>query len=161
MRKFVFAFAIMFLTGLATSFAQTTAEAEKRAASLSDKMIKELQLNNFQARKLRALNLANAQKMVAFEQKFSNNPAELDKCIKGVCKERDTELESLLSTSQYSRYYSSRKALVAHDKQYALQLEKQNGRAAKTMVSQTSQESQRTFPKPEVAVVKATSSVNK
>ncbi|WP_066510361.1 hypothetical protein [Rufibacter sp. DG15C] len=159
MRNFVFAFAIVLLSGVA-SFAQNV-EAEKRATNLSDKMIKELQLNNFQARKLRALNLANANKMIAFEQKFAENPAELDRCIKGVCKERDTQLESLLSTSQYSRYYSSRKALVAHDQQYAMQLEKQNGRTAKGMVSQTSQESQRTFPKPDVAVVKANSSVNK
>ncbi|QHL86106.1 hypothetical protein GU926_01040 [Nibribacter ruber] len=158
MRKFVFAFVIMLLTGV-TSFAQ--GPAEQRAASLSDKMIKELQLNQFQSRKLRALNLENAKKMVAFEEKFASNPAELDKCIKGVCKDRDVQLESLLSTAQYSQYYSSRKALVAHDKQYALQLEKRNGKVAKTLVSPSDEDAKRSFPKPEVAVVKPASSVNK
>ncbi|WP_062544840.1 hypothetical protein [Rufibacter tibetensis] len=159
MKRFVYTLALVLLVSI-TSFAQSGGTAEQRAKNLSDKMIRELQLNNFQSRKLREINLKNAQKMVEFENKFSNNPTELEKCINGVCKERDIELEGLLSTAQYSQYYSARKAFNSYDRQYALQLQKENGRVAKTLVAQDKTDAKRTFPQTQPAIIKETSAKN-
>jgi hypothetical protein len=153
MKRLVYTLALV-LSVCLTASAQDGGTAEQRAKNLSDKMIRDLQLNNYQSRKLRELNLINAQKMVEFENKFANNPAELEKCINGVCKERDLALESLLSTSQYSRYYGARKTFNSFDRQYALQLQKENGKAAKTLVAQDKSSTKRTFPEPETAIIK-------
>ncbi|WP_181308869.1 hypothetical protein [Rufibacter sp. XAAS-G3-1] len=153
MKRLVYTLALVLSVSFA-SFAQSGGTAEQRAKSLSDKMIRELQLNNYQSRKLRELNLMNAKKMVDFEAKHANNPAELEKCINGVCKERDIALEDLLSTAQYSRYYSARKSFNNFDRQYAQQLLKENGKAAKTLIAQDKTDTKRTFPQPETALIK-------
>ncbi|WP_205503293.1 hypothetical protein [Rufibacter psychrotolerans] len=153
MKRFVYTLALVLFASLA-SFAQNGGSAEQRAKNLSDKMIRDLQLNNYQSRKLREINLKNAQKMVDFETKYANNPAELEKCITGVCKERDRELEALLSTAQYSQYYSARKALNSYDRDYALKLQKDNARVAKTLVAQDKADAKRTFPATAPAIIK-------
>ncbi|GGK71225.1 hypothetical protein ACD591_04605 [Rufibacter glacialis] len=158
MKRLVYTLALVLLVSL-TTFAQT-GTAEQRAKNLSDKMIRELQLNNFQSRKLREINLKNAQKMVDFENKFANNPAELEKCINGVCKERDVELERLLSTAQYSQYYGARKSFNSFDRQYAQLLQKENGRVAKTLVAQDKTDAKRSFPEPQAAIIKESSPKN-
>ncbi|RNI22497.1 hypothetical protein [Rufibacter latericius] len=153
MKRLVYTLALVLSVSFA-SFAQNGGTAEQRAKNLSDKMIRELQLNNYQSRKLREMNLANAQKMVDFETKYANNPAELERCINGVCKERDVALERLLSTAQYSRYYGARKSFNSYDRAYALQLQKENGKAAKSLIAQDKASAKRTFPQPETAVIK-------
>lgn len=159
MKRFVFALVLALVT-TAVSFAQHVETAQQRADNLSNKMIRELQLNNYQSRKLRALNLKNAQKMVEFETKYANDQSELEKCINGVCKERDRALENLLSTAQYSQYYSARKSLNTFDRQYALQLRRQDSKVAKTLVAQDQADAKRTFPQPETAVIKESAGTN-
>ena len=57
--------------------------------------------------------------MAAIEQKHAGNPKLIDEQCKGVCKERDNELLSVLSNNQYSDYYSSRADFYKYDKDYA------------------------------------------
>lgn len=159
MKNLMFALLITLFTSVA-SFAQNGSSAEQRANNLSDKMIRELQLNNYQSRKLRAINLDKTKKMMDLETKYANNPAELAKCINGVCKERDLELEALLSTVQYSQYYSARKSFNSYDREYAMNLERQNGKVAQSLVGKGSGESTHNFPKPVVTVVKAKTTID-
>ncbi|MFT2008760.1 hypothetical protein ACMA1I_08810 [Pontibacter sp. 13R65] len=91
---------------------------EQRANNLSDKMIRELRLNNYQSAKVRAINLDKAAKMVAAEKAFAGNQEMLDKQYKAICSERDRELERVLSTVQYNNYFGSRKSLTKFDLQY-------------------------------------------
>jgi ABC-type transporter MlaC component len=95
---------------------------EERANRLSDQMIRELKLNNFQANRLRAINQEKIGKMADIEQKYAANPVLVDKNCKGVCKERDNELESFLSTDQYSVYYGARTKYYKYDKDFAAQI---------------------------------------
>ena len=95
---------------------------EERANRLSDQMIRELKLNNFQANRLRAINQEKIGKMADIEQKYAANPVLVDKNCKGVCKERDNELESFLSTDQYSRYFHSREAFYKYGMNAASEL---------------------------------------
>ncbi|MFB9862542.1 hypothetical protein EFA69_18515 [Rufibacter immobilis] len=159
MKRFAYTLVLVLFVSIA-SFAQSGTTAEQRAKNLSDKMIRELQLNNYQSRKLREINLKNAKKMVEFEEMHANNPKELEKCINGVCKERDVELENLLSTAQYSQYYGSRKSFNTYDREYAVLLQKQNGKVAKTLVAQDKADAKRTFSQPETAVIKEASPRN-
>ncbi|WP_192821195.1 hypothetical protein [Rufibacter sp. LB8] len=156
MKRFVYTLVLMIAVGF-TSFAQNVETAEQRAKGISDRMIRELQLNNFQSRKIREINLDKAKKMMEFEAKFAGNQAELDKCFMGVCKERDKEVERVLSTAQYSQYYSARKAFNSFDREYAMKLQKENGKAAKALVAQDQADAKRTFPATQTAVIKETS----
>ncbi|MFC6999281.1 hypothetical protein [Rufibacter roseus] len=153
MKNFVYTLALVLFVCVG-AFAQNTQTAEQRARNLSDKMIRDLQLNNYQSKKLRAINLDKAKKMAEFERMYAGNPAELEKCYKGLCKERDKELEDFLSTAQYSQYYSTRKSFNSYDQEYALKLKKENAKVAKTLVAEDSKDAKRTFPQPEVAVIK-------
>ena len=92
--------------------------AKDRATHLSNKMIRELALNNYQARKVNEINLDVAKQMLAIEQQYAGNQQKIDELCGGVCAVRDTKLENVLSTVQYNDYYGSRKNLVALDKQY-------------------------------------------
>ena len=98
--------------------ASKSLSATARANHLTDKMIRELRLNNYQARKLRAINLDKVNRMMAIEAK-GGDPSQIDNDCKGVCKERDQELENILSTDQYSKYFSNRPDYYKLDKDYA------------------------------------------
>lgn len=93
--------------------------AKQRADRLSDQMIQELRLNNFQAKRLREINQEKVSKMMAIEQKYANDPALVEKNCLGVCRERDKELESFLSFDQYSKYYGNRSEFYKYDKDFA------------------------------------------
>ncbi|KAA9345786.1 hypothetical protein [Adhaeribacter soli] len=93
--------------------------ASQRANYLTDQMIRELKLNNYQARTLRAINLDKVTRMMAIEAK-GGDPNQIDNDCKGVCKDRDKELENLLSTEQYSKYYGNRPNYYKLDKDYAM-----------------------------------------
>jgi hypothetical protein len=92
---------------------------QERAQRLSEQMTRELRLNGYQATKVRAINEDKIAKMAAIEQKHAGNPTLIDEQCKGVCKERDKELVTVLSNNQYSDYYSSRAAFYKYDKDYA------------------------------------------
>jgi hypothetical protein len=92
---------------------------QERAQRLSEQMARELRLNGYQATKLRAINEDKIAKMAAIEQKHAGNPQLIEEQCKGVCKERDKELLSVLSNNQYSDYYDSRASFYRYDKDYA------------------------------------------
>lgn len=96
--------------------------AKQRADRLSDQMIRELQLNNFQANRLRTINREKVDKMITIEQKYASDPVLVDKNCQGVCRERDKELESFLSFDQYSKYYGSRSEFYQYDKDFAAKI---------------------------------------
>jgi hypothetical protein len=85
-------------------------------------MIRELRLNNFQANKLRAINQEKINKITAIEKQYASDPDLVDKNCRGVCKERDQELESFLSSEQYSAYYGARNKYYNYDKDFAAQI---------------------------------------
>ena len=92
-----------------------------RAEHLSNQMVRDLRLNNYQAEKLRAINADKVAKMAAIERKNAGNPKLIDEQCNGVCKERDRELQAVLSNDQYSSYFSSRANYYKYDKDFASQ----------------------------------------
>ena len=94
---------------------------EARADRLSNRMVRDLRLNNYQATKLRVINAEKVAKMAAIERKNAGNPKLIDEQCNGVCKERDKEFQNFLSTDQYSAYFGSRATYYQADKDYASQ----------------------------------------
>ncbi|WP_460577563.1 hypothetical protein [Hymenobacter coalescens] len=94
---------------------------QQRADRLSDQMARELRLNNYQTTKLRAINTDKVAKMAAIETRLAGNDQLIDTQCLGVCRERDQELRSILTTDQYSAYYGNRSQYYKFDKDYAAQ----------------------------------------
>ena len=94
---------------------------EARADRLSNQMVRDLRLNNYQANKLRAINADKVAKMAAIERKNAGNPKAIDDECYGVCRERDQELRNVLSNDQYSAYFGARSTYYKYDKDYANQ----------------------------------------
>ena len=94
---------------------------QARAARLSNQMVRDLRLNGYQANKLREINADKIAKMAAIERKNAGNPVLIDEECKGVCKERDQELQAVLSNDQYSSYFAARPVYYKYDKDYAAQ----------------------------------------
>lgn len=92
---------------------------EARADRLSNQMVRDLRLNNYQATKLRAINADKIAKMAAIERKNAGNQKLIDEQCNGVCKERDKEVADFLSTDQYSTYYSARSTYNKLGRDYA------------------------------------------
>jgi len=92
---------------------------QERAKRLSDQMVRDLRLNGYQASRLRAINEDKIAKMAAIERKHAGNPKLVDEQCQGVCKERDKELQAVLSNDQYTNYYGSRSNFYKFDKDYA------------------------------------------
>ena len=112
--------------------AQDSETATQRANRLSDQMIRDLKLNNFQANRLRAINQEKVNKMVQIENKYASDEEAIDKNCQGVCKERDKELMSFLSSDQYSQYFSSRALYYKSDKDFAAQIGAGSNKTAKS-----------------------------
>ena len=83
--------------------------AEQRATHLSDLMIRDLGLNNYQSRKLREINKELVAQKMAVETEYAGNQAMIDQKCKELCNVRDAKLESVLSTRQYNEYFGDRK----------------------------------------------------
>ena len=94
---------------------------EVRADRLSNQMVRELRLNNYQATKVRTINADKVAKMAAIERKNAGNPTLIEEECNGVCKERDREFQAFLSTDQYSSYFGSRATYNKTDRDYASQ----------------------------------------
>lgn len=103
------------------SQAQGTAPVatKKRAQHLSNRMIKDLRLNNYQANKLRDINEEKIARMQAIEAQYASNAAAANRDCQGVCRDTEKELEQILSTEQYSKYIGKRKSYFMYDKLYA------------------------------------------
>lgn len=94
---------------------------QARADRLSKQMAHDLRLNNYQAAKVRAINADKIAKMAAIEQKNADNPKLVEEECNGVCKERDKELQAVLSNDQYSTYFGARANYYKYDKDFANQ----------------------------------------
>ena len=95
------------------------AAVSDRAEHLSDQMTRDLRLNGYQAERLRAINGDKIGKLAAAEQQYAKNPAMLSKQSQAIAKERDTELQAVLSTDQYTDYFDARKRYAQADQHYA------------------------------------------
>ncbi|RIJ41989.1 hypothetical protein [Pontibacter oryzae] len=95
--------------------------ANARAKHMSDQMIRDLRLNNYQSRKLRDINQQVAEQITAIEEQYAGNPAKIEELCKGVCAKRDSYLENVLSTVQYNSYFGDRKDYDAEDKKFVAQ----------------------------------------
>jgi hypothetical protein len=102
--------------------------AKDRADHLSDQMITKLKLNNYQSNKIRQINLDKISKMMDIEEQYGSDPQMVESKCKGVCDQRDVELEDLLSTDQYTKYFGARRYFNKLDQVYA-----QNGGSTKTV----------------------------
>jgi len=122
MKKIIVMSCLVFASAFSAIAQDNNPTATERANRLSDQMIRELRLNNFQANRLRKINQDKVNKMIAIEQKNANDPALVDKGCRGVCKERDVELESFLSSDQYSMYFGSRNKYYQYDKDFAAEI---------------------------------------
>ncbi|MEJ8756761.1 hypothetical protein WG947_07135 [Pontibacter sp. H259] len=91
---------------------------ESRANNLSDQMIRELRLNNYQSNKIREINKDVVARMAAVEAEFAGNQEVIDQKCKAICTERDEKLENVLSTVQYNNYYGDRTYYSKFDKEF-------------------------------------------
>ncbi|MBH8556679.1 hypothetical protein [Hymenobacter negativus] len=94
---------------------------QARADRLSEQMVRDLHLNNYQATKLRAVNADKIAKMAAIERKNAGNQKLIDEQCNGVCKERDQEFQAFLSNDQYTSYFGSRSVYNRTDRDFANQ----------------------------------------
>ena len=92
---------------------------EARAEHLSTRMARQLRLNGYQAARVRAINEDKTAKMVAIEHKNAGNQKVIEQQCNSVCKERDQELQAVLSTDQYSSYYDARAAYNKYDREFS------------------------------------------
>ncbi|MBX0290186.1 hypothetical protein K3G63_07035 [Hymenobacter sp. HSC-4F20] len=82
---------------------------QAHARQLSDQMARDLRLNGYQKTRLQAINEEKQAKIVAINQKNAGNDKLIQQQCDAVCKERDKELQAVLSTDQYSSYYDARR----------------------------------------------------
>lgn len=121
MKKIIIMSCLSFATAF-SSIAQDNnknTKSSERANHLSDQMIRDLRLNNYQANRIRAINQQAVNDMMAAERQYASNPELVDKTCKGICKERDQIVEAFLSSDQYSQYYASRSQYYKEDRNFA------------------------------------------
>lgn len=106
--------------------------AEKRANHLSDQMIKELRLNNYQANKIREINLDVAAQITEIELNYAGNKKLIEEECKAVLAARDLEFEDVLSTVQYNDYFGDRKMYSKTDREFMASL---NGQGSENLAS--------------------------
>ena len=97
---------------------EKSVSVESRANHLSDQMIRELRLNNYQSNKIREINMEVVAKMMAVEAEFKGNQELIEQKCKAICAERDVKLENVLSTVQYSDYFGDRNYYSKYDKEF-------------------------------------------
>jgi len=92
---------------------------EARADHLSTQMVRDLHLNNYQATRLRSINTDKIAKLDALERQYARSPKQLEEESKVVVRERDRELQAVLTTDQYTNYFDARQRYAQVDKNYA------------------------------------------
>jgi hypothetical protein len=118
-RLLVITFALLgFIFTASANGNEKSLTVENRANHLSDQMIRELRLNNYQSNKIREINLDVVAKMMAVETEFKGNQELIDQKCKSICAVRDEKLENVLSTAQYSNYFGARKVYSKYDKEF-------------------------------------------
>ncbi|GAB3225321.1 hypothetical protein GCM10027346_06440 [Hymenobacter seoulensis] len=88
------------------------------ARQLSEQMARDLRLNGYQKSRLQVINEEKQAKIVAINRRNAGNEKLIQEQCGLVCKERDKELQSVLSTDQYSNYYDSRRAYNSFSMNY-------------------------------------------
>ncbi|MHC2990372.1 hypothetical protein OB13_01765 [Pontibacter sp. HJ8] len=116
-----------------------TALVEQRANNLSDQMIRELRLNNYQASKVRAINMDVAAQITEIEQRFTGDQNMIDNECKAILATRDQELEDVLSTIQYNDYFGHRKVYSKKDKEFVASLSEQGAEKVATSAGEAVQ----------------------
>lgn len=122
MKKIIILSCLSFVTAFNSIAQDNNPRVRQRANHLSDQMIRDLRLNNYQASRIRAINQEAVNEMMAFERQYAGNPELVDKTCKGVCKERDKEVEAFLSADQYGQYFASRSKYYKADRDFASQI---------------------------------------
>jgi hypothetical protein len=122
MKKIIILSCLSFATAFGSIAQDNNPRVRERANHLSNQMIRDLRLNNYQASRIRAINQEAVNEMMAFERQYAGNPELIDKTCKGVCKERDKEVESFLSADQYGQYFASRSKYYKADRDFASQI---------------------------------------
>ena len=92
---------------------------QARAARLSDRMVRDLRLNGYQAARLRAINEEKITRLEANQRQHAADAKLLQQQNALVYKERDRELSAVLSTDQYSDYFDARKRYNKLDEDFA------------------------------------------
>ncbi|MCC9137738.1 hypothetical protein ACFSKU_02485 [Pontibacter silvestris] len=134
---------LLVITCLMFGFVFTTAaqnnpiNAQERATNLSNQMIRDLALNNYQTKKIQEINFDKATKMLAVEQQYAGNQAKIDELCKGICAERDRELENVLSIVQYNRYFGARNQYNNLDREFVVNADKTNKETGTSLTSIT------------------------
>ncbi|MGI4735931.1 MAG: hypothetical protein ACRYG7_12215 [Janthinobacterium lividum] len=95
------------------------AATNDRAEHLSDQMTRDLRLNGYQSARLRAINSDKITKLESAERQYAKNPDQLDQQTKAIARERDAELQTVLTTDQYTDYFDARKRYAQADRNYA------------------------------------------
>ncbi|SET14366.1 hypothetical protein [Hymenobacter actinosclerus] len=95
--------------------------AQQHARELSYQMTHDLRLNGYQNSRVQAINEDKQARIMAIIQKNEGNDKLIKEQCDAVCKERDKELQNVLSTDQYSNYYGSRKEYNAFSMNYKTQ----------------------------------------
>lgn len=90
-----------------------------RAEHLSTQMVYDLHLNGYQASRLRAINTDKVAKLDVVEHQYAQNPQALETQSKAIDKERDQELQAVLTSDQYTDYFDARKRYAQTDRDYA------------------------------------------
>lgn len=118
-RLLVLTFALLgFIFTASANGNEKAVTVENRANHLSDQMIRELRLNNYQSNKIREINLDVVAKMMAVEAEFKGNQELIEQKCKAICAERDVKLENVLSTVQYNDYFGDRTYYSNFDKEF-------------------------------------------
>lgn len=113
-------------TSSASGDKNTIALASARANHVSEEMIRELHLNNYQSQKVREINLKVAEQITAIEEQYAGNQAKVDELTNSALAERDRYLEKVLSTVQYNDYYNQREEYVAIDREFVAEIKPGN-----------------------------------
>ena len=116
MKRFnLFFIAVLFLSGLAMaqpgSGKHKNVSPETRAAKMTERMTKELSLNDQQAKEIETVNLefvtqlsANRVQRTAKEKKEKEEIKKMRGNMKEAREARDTKLKSILTEEQYAKY---------------------------------------------------------
>jgi hypothetical protein len=96
---------------------------KERANHLSDQMIRDLRLNNYQANEIREINTLIVAKLTEAEKEFNGNPEMLNQKVKSILNERDVQLEDVLSIVQYNNYFGKRPTFNKIDKEFVASIQ--------------------------------------
>lgn len=119
------------------SATENNVSVKERANYLTDQMIVELRLNNYQANVIREINTEIVETMMAIETEFKGDQKMIDQKVKALFNDRDRKLENILSTVQYNKYFGKRTAFNKIDQEFVANANTQNTDNGKTAVNAT------------------------